>query len=108
MQEPRSGRWAGGGPEHSLLGAAITGRCLELGLSMNIVNLPTMATTAWFHDKVPNKPADVATFAAIVRDLDAGSLTAADLHRIISGGNGAEALIKSIEELKEKAAARRR
>ncbi len=32
-----------------------------------VVNLPTMATTAWYHDKVPNKPADVAAFAQEAR-----------------------------------------
>ncbi len=37
-----------------------------------VVNLPTMATTAWFHDKVADKPADVATFAAEARVFAGG------------------------------------
>lgn len=37
-----------------------------------VVNLPSMATTAWYHDKVPNKPADVAQFAAEARAFAAG------------------------------------
>ncbi len=37
-----------------------------------VVNLPTMATTAWFHNKVADKPADVATFAAEARAFAAG------------------------------------
>ena len=32
-----------------------------------IVNLPTEAAIAWYHNKVPNKPADIATFLADVR-----------------------------------------
>jgi carboxypeptidase C (cathepsin A) len=36
----------------------------ELGY---VTNLPSMATTAWYHDKVPNKPASVADFAAEAR-----------------------------------------
>lgn len=32
-----------------------------------IVNLPTEAAIAWYHDKVPNKPADLASFIADVR-----------------------------------------
>ena len=37
-----------------------------------VVNLPTMATTAWFHNKVADKPADVAIFAAEARAFAAG------------------------------------
>ena len=37
-----------------------------------VVNLPTMATTAWYHDKVPNKPADIASFAAEARTFAGG------------------------------------
>jgi len=37
-----------------------------------VVNLPTMATTAWFHNKVADKPADVATFAAEARAFAGG------------------------------------
>ena len=37
-----------------------------------VVNLPTMATTAWYHDKVANKSADVATFAAEARAFAGG------------------------------------
>jgi carboxypeptidase C (cathepsin A) len=42
-----------------------------------VVNLPTMATTAWFHNKVADKPADVATFAAEARVFAAGPYLAA-------------------------------
>lgn len=38
-----------------------------------VVNLPTMATTAWFHNKVADKPADVATFAAEARAFASGA-----------------------------------
>jgi carboxypeptidase C (cathepsin A) len=37
-----------------------------------VVNLPTMATTAWFHNKVAGKPADVASFAAEARAFAGG------------------------------------
>lgn len=37
-----------------------------------VVNLPTMATTAWYHGKVADKPADVATFAAEARAFASG------------------------------------
>ena len=37
-----------------------------------VVNLPTMATTAWYHDKVADKPADVASFAADARAFASG------------------------------------
>jgi carboxypeptidase C (cathepsin A) len=37
-----------------------------------VINLPTMATTAWYHNKVPNKPVDVATFAAEARAFASG------------------------------------
>ncbi len=38
----------------------------------HVVNLPTMATTAWYHNKVADRPADVATFAAEARAFAAG------------------------------------
>lgn len=34
-----------------------------------IVNLPTEAAIAWYHDKIPSKPADIATFLASVRQF---------------------------------------
>jgi carboxypeptidase C (cathepsin A) len=34
-----------------------------------IVNLPTEAAIAWYHDKVPNKPADLRTLIASVRQF---------------------------------------
>ena len=34
-----------------------------------IVNLPTETAIAWYHNKVPNKPADIATFLASVRQF---------------------------------------
>ena len=37
-----------------------------------VVNLPTMATTAWYHGKVADKPADVAAFAAEARVFASG------------------------------------
>ena len=38
-----------------------------------VINLPTMATTAWYHGKVADKPADVAKFAAEARAFASGS-----------------------------------
>jgi carboxypeptidase C (cathepsin A) len=35
-------------------------------------NLPTYAAIAWFHDKLPNKPADLAAFLQQARDFAAG------------------------------------
>ncbi len=37
-----------------------------------VVNMPTMATTAWYHNKVADKPADVASFAAEARAFASG------------------------------------
>jgi carboxypeptidase C (cathepsin A) len=37
-----------------------------------VINLPTMATTAWFHNRVAGKPADVASFAAEARAFAGG------------------------------------
>jgi carboxypeptidase C (cathepsin A) len=37
-----------------------------------VVNMPTMATTAWFHNKVADKPADVAAWAAEARAFASG------------------------------------
>ena len=37
-----------------------------------IINLPTMATTAWYHQAVDKRPADVATFAAEARAFASG------------------------------------
>lgn len=34
--------------------------------------LPTMAATAWYHDKLPNKPADLPAFLQQVRDFALG------------------------------------
>jgi carboxypeptidase C (cathepsin A) len=34
--------------------------------------LPTMAATAWYHDKVPNKPADLSAFVQQVREFALG------------------------------------
>jgi carboxypeptidase C (cathepsin A) len=42
-----------------------------------IMNLPTEAAIAWYHNKVPNKPADIATFLAEVRRFAAGDYTLA-------------------------------
>jgi carboxypeptidase C (cathepsin A) len=41
----------------------------ELGY---VTNLPSMAATAWFHDKVPNKPATVEGFVAEARAFAIG------------------------------------
>lgn len=44
-----------------------------LGNEMNyVVNLPTMAATAWYHNKVADRPADVASFAAQARAFAGG------------------------------------
>lgn len=37
-----------------------------------VVNMPTMATTAWYHNKVADKPADVAAWAAEARAFASG------------------------------------
>ena len=42
-----------------------------------IVNLPTEAAIAWYHDKVPNKPADIATFVETVRHFASTDYTLA-------------------------------
>ncbi len=42
-----------------------------------IVDLPTEAAIAWYHDKVPNKPADLAGFLAGVRHFASGDYTLA-------------------------------
>jgi carboxypeptidase C (cathepsin A) len=42
-----------------------------------IVNLPTMAAIAWYHDKVPDKPADLGAFLAEVRRFAATDYTLA-------------------------------
>lgn len=43
------------------------------GLDEPFVNiLPTYAAIAWFHDKLPNKPADLGAFLQQVRDFAAG------------------------------------
>ncbi|MFC5524371.1 S10 family peptidase [Rhodanobacter ginsengisoli] len=42
-----------------------------------VVNLPTEAAIAWYHDKVPGKPADLAGFLADVRRFAGGDYTLA-------------------------------
>ena len=42
-----------------------------------VINLPTMATTAWYHNKLANRPADVATVAAEARAFASGEYLAA-------------------------------
>ncbi|AHX15062.1 peptidase S10 [Dyella jiangningensis] len=42
-----------------------------------IVNLPTEAAIAWYHNKVPNKPADIGAFLAEVRRFASGEYTLA-------------------------------
>lgn len=42
-----------------------------------IVNLPSEAAIAWYHDKVPNKPADIASFLADVRHFASTDYTLA-------------------------------
>lgn len=39
--------------------------------------LPTFAATAWYHNRVPNKPADLKAFLDEVRAFDAGAYAAA-------------------------------
>ena len=55
----------------------------ELGY---VTNLPTMAATAWYHDKVANKPAQVADFVDEARAFAIGPYAAALLK-----GNGLSA-----------------
>lgn len=62
----------------------------ELGY---VTNLPSMAATAWYHDKVPNKPATVEAFVEEARQFAIGpyaaallkgnSLTAAERQQIL-------------------------
>jgi carboxypeptidase C (cathepsin A) len=42
-----------------------------------VVNMPTMAATAWYHNKVANRPADVASFLAEARAFAGGEYLAA-------------------------------
>ena len=42
-----------------------------------IVNLPTEAAIAWYHNKVPNKPADIGGFLTSVRQFATGDYAAA-------------------------------
>ena len=42
-----------------------------------VVDLPTEAAIAWYHDKVPDKPADLAGFLARVRRFASGDYTLA-------------------------------
>jgi carboxypeptidase C (cathepsin A) len=39
--------------------------------------LPTMAATAWYHDKIPNKPADLAAFVQQAREFALGEYATA-------------------------------
>jgi carboxypeptidase C (cathepsin A) len=50
-----------------------------------VVTLPSMATTAWYHNKVPDRPASVAAFAAEARAFAAG-----DYLRALMKGNALE------------------
>ncbi|MGA9855379.1 MAG: peptidase S10 [Gammaproteobacteria bacterium] len=45
--------------------------------------LPTMAAVAWYHDKLPNKPADLPTFLQQVRDFALGDYA----HALAQGVN---------------------
>lgn len=42
-----------------------------------MVLLPTFAATAWYHNRLPNRPADLAAFLAEVRAFDSGPYAAA-------------------------------
>jgi len=42
-----------------------------------VMNLPTYAATAWYHDKVPNKPASLAAFIQESREFAKGEYTTA-------------------------------
>ncbi|QKS00012.1 peptidase S10 [Sphingomonas sp. CL5.1] len=52
----------------------------ELGY---VTNLPSMAATAWYHDKVPNKPATVEEFVAQARAFAIGPYASA----LLKGNN---------------------
>ena len=52
----------------------------ELGY---VTNLPSMAATAWYHDKVPNKPATVEAFVAEARAFAIGPYASA----LLKGNN---------------------
>jgi carboxypeptidase C (cathepsin A) len=70
----------GGYNDVSLNGIILISTILDFGAQAEVqgnemqyvINLPTMATTAWFHNKVANKPADVAAFAAEARAFAGG------------------------------------
>jgi carboxypeptidase C (cathepsin A) len=61
-----------------------------------VVNLPTMATTAWFHNKVADKPADVATFAAEARAFAGGPYLSALFKGNRLGGEERAAIRKQL------------
>ncbi len=42
-----------------------------------IMHLPTYAATAWYHNKIPNKPADLATFVQSAREFAEGEYASA-------------------------------
>jgi carboxypeptidase C (cathepsin A) len=42
-----------------------------------VLNLPTYAATSWFHNKIPNKPADLTAFLKEVRAFASGEYTTA-------------------------------
>jgi carboxypeptidase C (cathepsin A) len=56
-----------------LLSSILNYNARSAGLDNNyLTDLPTFAAIAWYHDKVPNKPADVMTFVQQARDFARG------------------------------------
>lgn len=67
----------------SLNGIALLSTILNYGVRQSGYDqdymglLPTFAATAWYHNRIPNRPADLRTFLAEVRAFDAGAYASA-------------------------------
>ncbi|HEX8233986.1 MAG TPA: peptidase S10 [Caulobacteraceae bacterium] len=66
-----------------LNGVALVSSVLDIGLLFSTLDhtyvtvLPTYAATAWYHNRIPNRPADLNAFLAQVRTFAAGPYAAA-------------------------------
>jgi carboxypeptidase C (cathepsin A) len=61
-----------------LLSSILNYNARSAGLDNNyLTDLPTFAAIAWYHNKIPNKPADVLTFVQQAREFAAGPYAAA-------------------------------
>ncbi len=61
-----------------------------------IVNFPTYAATAWYHNKVPNKPADLQPFLKEVRDFASGEYAAALIKGDALGADEKERILNKL------------